>query len=147
MQPTTWADVGAIGHTLDQDLDGARRHAHGVVQGEMPLKEWLDASRQGNDAPLGLGAIGTALAIGYKTVALPVDIVFCELCESRDPKPGLQQRPDDELFLVRLAGVSQPRGFVLRQGFTFDLRGHAPIIRMMQEMRYPQNLRVAKMLD
>jgi putative transposase len=38
---------------------------------------------------------------------------------------------------VRLASVGQLRGFVLSQGFAFELIGHAPIIRITQEMRYP----------
>ena len=66
------ADMSAIGHALDQALDGAGRHAQGVVQGEMPLQEWLEARRQGNDSPLGLGAVGTALAIDHKAVAWPI---------------------------------------------------------------------------
>ena len=46
------ADVGAMGHALDHDLDGAWRHAQGVVQGEMPLQERLDGilARQWPDA-------------------------------------------------------------------------------------------------
>jgi hypothetical protein len=129
------ANVGAVGHALDQDLDGAGRHAQGVVQGEMPLKEGLDASRQGNDAPLGLGAIRTALAIDHEAVALPINVVFGELRQLRDSEAGIQERPDDELLRMRLAGVGQPRGFVLRQGFAFELIRHALIIRIAQEMR------------
>jgi hypothetical protein len=54
------------------------RHAHGVVRGEMPLQEGLDASRQGNDAPLGLGAVRTALAVDHEAVTLPINVVFGE---------------------------------------------------------------------
>ena len=35
---------------------------------------------------------------------------------------------------MRLAGIGQPRGFVLRQGFAFELIGHAPIVQVAQEM-------------
>jgi hypothetical protein len=118
------ADAGPIGHALDQDLHSAGRHAHGVVQGEMALQEGLDARRQGNDAPLGPGAIRTALAIDREAVTLPVDIVFCELREFRDPKPSVKQRPDHELLLVRLARVGQAGRLILGQRFAFELIGH-----------------------
>src|SRR5262245_40148013 len=84
------ADVGAIGHALDQDLDGAARHAHGVVQGEMPLEEGLDASRQGGDEPLGPGAIRSDLAVDREAVTRQSILSLVSFASSETLRPVSQ---------------------------------------------------------
>jgi hypothetical protein len=122
------ARVRTVGNVLDQYLDGARCQAQGVMQRKVSLQQGLDARREGNDPAFGLGPIRPTLAIDHEAVALPVNILFFQLREFRDPEPGIKQRPDDELLGVRLAGVRQSSGFVLGQGFAFELVGHGSIL-------------------
>ena len=106
------ADVGPGRHALDQALDRAGRHAHGIVEGQVPLDQRLHAGRQRDEPALGARAIGTPLAADHEPVILPVEVVFREGRQLRDPEPRIQQGPDHELLLVSPASVGQAVGLI-----------------------------------
>jgi hypothetical protein len=57
------AHTCAARDTLDQQLNGAGCQAYGVLECEVVLEERLEAGRDRDDAPLGVAAVRTALAI------------------------------------------------------------------------------------
>ena len=55
-------------------------------------------------APLGLAAVGPALAVDRQAMPLPVEVPAGETGELGDPQPGVEERPDDQALLVIPAG-------------------------------------------
>ena len=106
------ADVRPVGHGFDQALHRAGRHAEGVVEGKVPIEERLHTCRQRAQPALGARAIWSALTVDHEPVILPVEIVLPEIGQFGDPQAGIQQRPNDELFLMGPAGIRQASGLI-----------------------------------
>jgi len=68
--------------------------------------------------------VGPGLARDADRTLLPLDAVQGQGAEFRDPQPGIQQGPDDELLLDAPAGVGQPVGLLGPEGLADELVGH-----------------------
>lgn len=119
------ADVGAIDRARHELLDGPLADAERVVHGTVPFEQGLHPIGEGNHEAFDLGALGTALALDHQAVSMPIEVVFREARQLRDTKARVEERPDQELFQVRLAGIGQVVGLVLGKRFAFVSVGHA----------------------
>ena len=88
---------------------------------------------EGNHAPLALVAIRPTFAVDGDAVRLPVDVVFAQPAELGDPEPGVEERPDNELFEVALTDVGEPVGVVSAEGLSFVLIRHVVIGRGLRQ--------------
>lgn len=78
-----------------------------IGNGEVRLQNRPDPSVQREHAPLRARAVGAALPVDGQPVGLPVDVLAGEGGELAHAETQVEQRPDDELFVMRDAGVGE----------------------------------------
>src|SRR4029450_5796679 len=95
-------DVGFVGNTLEDTLNGAGRHANGVMDSKVSVNQWAYPVGKGNDTALGLRAVDTTLAVDHQPVVLPVDVFACKSSQLGYSQAGVEECPDNKALLVRL---------------------------------------------
>jgi hypothetical protein len=80
----------------------------------MALEKRPHAGGERGYATLGLRTIRSTLTADHEPMVPPVEIVFPEVGQLRDAEAGIEQGPDYELFLMRLAGVGEAIGLIRR---------------------------------
>lgn len=97
-----------------------RRHAHGVMDRAMRCDEWLDPRGKREHTAFGWDALQTAFAVDHETMALPVNMLLCEV-SLRDAQSSGKQGPAHQTLLMGRTGRHQAVSVVRSEVFAFVL--------------------------
>jgi len=96
------------------------------VDGEIRFKESPNPAGERDDPDFRFLSIGSALAVDPDLLLLPLDVLRGEAAKLGHSEAGVEECPDDELLLRRLAGVGELVGLLGSERFTDVLIRHRP---------------------